>query len=99
LLDGGVSIYCYKNGLLHSKTTTVDDAFALIGSANLDVRSFNLNFEMTVLMYEREVTESLRKIQGGYIQKSVRLDKTKWAQRNVIRKYTEGAVSLMSPLL
>jgi cardiolipin synthase len=99
LLDGGVSIYCYQHGLLHSKTTTVDDAFALIGSANLDVRSFNLNFEMTVLMYEREITESLRKIQTGYIEKSVRLDKSQWAKRNVIRQYAEGAVSLMSPLL
>ena len=46
LLEAGVSIHLYRPGLLHAKTTTVDDAFAIVGSANLDLRSFNLNFEL-----------------------------------------------------
>ena len=51
LLEAGVSIHLYPKGLLHAKSITVDDALAVFGSANLDVRSFNLNFELSVLLY------------------------------------------------
>ncbi len=99
LLEGGVSIHLYRPGLLHSKTVTVDDAFGLFGSANLDVRSFNLNFELSVLLYGKEATEQLRAVQSSYLADSTQLNFADWSRPNLIRQYFDRAVSLLSPLL
>lgn len=99
LMDAGVKIHLYQPGLLHTKSTTIDDTFAIFGSANLDVRSFNLNFELSTLLYGREVTGRLRKIQESYLANSVELNSTEWAKEPVLRRYTESAISLLSPLL
>src|SRR5260370_39686209 len=70
LMDAGIAIHLYRPGLLHAKSTVVDDAFCMVGSANLDVRSFNLNFELTVLHYGGDVTGRLRSIQCAYLAQS-----------------------------
>jgi cardiolipin synthase len=99
LLRAGVHVHLYRPGLLHAKTVTVDDAFALLGSANLDVRSFRLNFELSVLLYGPDVTERLRQVQRGYLNDSIPLDPEVWDRRPVVKKYLERAVWLLSPLL
>jgi cardiolipin synthase A/B len=99
LLDNGISIHLYQPGLLHAKTTTVDDSFALFGTANLDVRSFELNFELSVLAYGPEVTRRLREIQQTFLQNSRPIDPKEWDSRPVINQYADRAVSLLSPLL
>lgn len=99
LVNGGIRIHLYRPGLLHTKSTTIDDTFALFGSANLDVRSFNLNFELTTLLYGPEATGSLRKIQESYLADSIALDPKEWAKRSAVLQYTESAISLLSPLL
>jgi cardiolipin synthase len=99
LLKSGVEIHLYQPGLLHSKTTTVDDAFALFGSANLDVRSFGLNFELSTLLYGPQVTERLRNIQRDYLAASRKLELIEWSQRSSAKTYADRAISLLSPLL
>jgi cardiolipin synthase len=99
LLDSGISIQLYNPGLIHSKTATADDTVALFGSANLDVRSFNLNFELSILAYGPEVTQRLRQIQMGYVRDSTSLELKSWASRSLLRRYGEAAVALVSPLL
>jgi cardiolipin synthase len=99
LLDVGVKIYLYKPGLLHAKTTTVDDAFCLFGSANLDVRSFNLNFELNLLLYGKPITDKLRQIQETFLSQSEAIDPAAWRTRPVWSQYADRAVALMSPLL
>lgn len=99
LLRAGVSIHLYRPGLLHSKTVTVDDAFALIGSANLDVRSFYLNFELSVVLYGGDITARLRQIQESYLADSSAVDLDDWSNRPVSCQYAERAVALLSPLL
>jgi cardiolipin synthase len=99
LMDAGIKIYLYNRGLLHTKSTTIDDTFAVFGSANLDVRSFNLNFEMTVLMYGAPITGKLRAIQESYMADSTPLDPKEWAARPAWRRYGDSAISLLSPLL
>ena len=99
LLEAGVSIHLYRPGLLHAKTATIDDAFALFGSANLDVRSFNLNFELSALLYGRDTTERLRSVQLEFLADAPPVDAVKWASRSRIRRYAESALSLFSPLL
>jgi cardiolipin synthase len=99
LMEAGVKIFLYRPGLLHSKSATVDDAFCLFGSANLDVRSFNLNFELSVLLYGHDVTDRLRAIQSQYLADCDALDPVQWEKRSAIKTYGDGAISLLSPLL
>jgi cardiolipin synthase len=99
LMSAGVCIWEYRPGLIHAKTVTIDDAFAVFGSANLDVRSFNLNFELSVLLYGAESTARLRAIQQGYLADSSKLDLATWGKRTALRRYTDSAISLLSPLL
>ena len=99
LLDAGVHVHEYTAGMLHSKTITVDDAFALLGSANLDIRSFYLNFEINVLLYGPEITAQLRFAQQQYLDQSESLDLETWRQRPLIRQYLESAAALFSPIL
>jgi cardiolipin synthase A/B len=99
LLQGGVEIYLYTPGLIHAKTTTVDDSLALFGSANLDVRSFGLNFELSVLLYGSDPCQKLKAIQQGWLAQSKKLELETWDQRPRGYEYADRAVALLSPLL
>ena len=99
LMDMGVSMYQFHGGLLHAKTITVDDAFALLGSANIDIRSFYLNFEINVLLYGPDVTAELRFVQQAYLAQSRRISPQQWRQRGSVVQFAEGVAALASPLL
>jgi len=99
LLEAGVAIFQYQPGLIHTKLVTVDDTVAVFGSANLDVRSFHLNFELSTLLFGNQVTARLLAIQQSYIADSIPLDARQWAERSILAKYADSAVSLISPLL
>jgi len=99
LLEAGVNIHTYPDGILHAKTITVDDAFGLLGSANLDVRSFYLNFEVNVLLYGDQITQQLRFAQQRYLSRCDPVLLSDWRERPLYKQYFEGAASLMSPLL
>ncbi len=99
LLGAGASIFLYQPGLIHAKVITVDDAMGIFGSANFDVRSFHLNFELSTLVYGAEVTKRLAAEQEKYLLSSRKLDAGEWAGRAVAKQYGDAAVSLISPLL
>ena len=99
LLNAGVHIHLFEGGLLHSKTVLVDDTLAMVGSANLDVRSFNLNFELTMMMYGSDAVRQLRAWQDQYFAHSKPVDVQEWTQRSTIKRYADSAIALLSPLL
>ncbi|HEX7010963.1 MAG TPA: cardiolipin synthase, partial [Phycisphaeraceae bacterium] len=99
LMDAGVGIFTYCGGMLHAKTITVDDAFALLGSANIDVRSFYLNFEINVLLYGPNITHLLRFAQQRYLSQCKALSLREWRRRPLTSQYLESAAALLSPLL
>ncbi len=99
LLENGVHVFRHQTGLLHAKTMTVDDSLALLGSSNLDVRSFYLNFELNVLMYGSTVTRKLRQLQQGYLKDAVSVDLDQWRKRPARLRYAERTAALLSPLL
>lgn len=70
LLEAGVNIYEYQGGLLHTKSLTLDGEVTLIGSANMDRRSFELNYENNILFYDRALTAVVGERQTAYIAKS-----------------------------
>ncbi len=99
LVDAGVAVYEYERGVLHSKIVTVDDRWCLVGSANMDVRSFRLNFEVSALLYESAVAADL----GAYVESfcsQARQITLRDAHRTPLwRRLGEGAARLLAPLL
>ena len=99
MLSMGVELYLHQSGLLHSKSMTVDDSLALVGSGNFDIRSFRLNFELNILAYGPNVTAYLRNTQQRYIDESFELDLERWRTRARWKKTAEPIAKLFSPLL
>lgn len=99
LLENGIAIHHFCDGMLHAKTITVDDSFALLGSANIDVRSFELNFEVNVLLYGEAVTRHLRAAQQKYLEKCEVVNLAEWKRRPIVKQYLDAAAALLSPLL
>ena len=99
MLESGITIKLFQGGLLHSKTITVDDEFALFGSVNIDMRSFWLNFEATLFIYNQQFTRELRQMQSGYERSSSTLTLDKITSRNFSVRFLENAALIISPLL
>ncbi len=99
LLDAGVRIYHYKKGLLHAKTFTIDRKLGVITSANFDVRSFFLNFEITMVVHDQDFAGQLRFMQKSFESDSVQLDAETWRRRPLHRRLIESAAELGAPLL
>ena len=99
LLEAGVRILHYRGGLLHSKTITVDRQFALIGSTNFDARSFWLNFEVTVFVYDDDFASVIRFMQMSYVSESYEVSLEEWRKRPFWQIYRDNAAQLLGPLL
>jgi cardiolipin synthase len=99
LLDAGVRLHRYEAGLLHSKTMTIDNAVAFLGTSNFDIRSFALNFEVNLLLYDEHVTERLRAEQREYMESSVEVSRDEWHDRPAVQKALDNVAKLVSPLL
>jgi len=98
-MEMGVRIHEYEGGLIHSKTLTVDKDFAMIGTGNLDVRSFLLNFELSLLVYDPEFTARLHYLQSSYIEKSTRLTPAQWKFRGALKSLGDNVAKLLTPLM
>jgi cardiolipin synthase len=99
LLRAGVKVYRYQAPvLLHSKHISIDDEIAVIGSSNLDIRSFQLNLEVTLVCYDRQVVADLRQIEAGYLGKSKPLHLGEWEARPLIQKLFENISRLTAAL-
>ena len=99
LAEAGVKIMLFHGGLLHSKTITIDRKLSLFGSVNLDMRSFWLNFEATLFIYDHAFTDKIREAQQQYLAESNLLNLKKLAKRPVIRRFQENVALLLGPLL
>ncbi len=99
LLDVGVEIRLYRDGLLHTKSIVVDGQISMFGSVNLDMRSLWLNYEVALFVYSRTFATGLRNLQQDYIGQSRRLDPVEWKARSFAERFVENALRLVSPLL
>jgi cardiolipin synthase len=99
LLAAGVKLYSFEKGLLHTKSITVDGHTSVFGSVNLDLRSFYLNFEISLFVYDRPFAAELREIQTGYLAGSRGIDAAQWAGRPLRQRLAENIVRLLGPLL
>ena len=99
LLAAGVRIFEYEGGLLHTKSLTVDGEVTLIGSANMDRRSFELNYENNILFYDQSLTNDMRQRQDSYIASSspVTIEMVEnWSWQ---RRLCNNAIAMFGPVL
>ncbi len=99
LLSAGVRIFEFPDGLLHAKSITVDDDFALIGSANIDRRSLELNYENNLLIQDRHLTSSIRAVQEGFIARSRSVTRDEVSNWSWYRRLLNNAAAMTSPIL
>ena len=99
LLEGGVKIAQYGDGLLHTKAITVDGDVAMFGSVNLDMRSFNLNFEISLLVYSGDFTSKVCDMQARYLKSSRMIELAEWRNRLITKRFLQQLAQLLSPLL
>ncbi|HRI08467.1 MAG TPA: phospholipase D-like domain-containing protein [Nannocystaceae bacterium] len=99
LLAAGCRIYEYQLGMLHAKCLVIDDLVAAIGSANMDIRSFYLNYEITAMFYDRSVTDRLAGIFEDHLRRSIEIRPVNRARLGLAQRLGESAARLLSPLL
>ena len=99
LMEAGVRICRYGKRFLHAKCVTIDDTIAWIGSSNLDIRSFALNAEIVVLLYDAQVCALVGKEQARYLRDGEMLSLEAWQERRPLIKVAENLARLLSPLL
>ncbi|XBC39465.1 MAG: cardiolipin synthase [Buchnera aphidicola (Nurudea shiraii)] len=99
LLESGVKIYLFEKGLLHSKSILIDNQLSLVGTANLDMRSLWLNFEITLVVDDSNFGRDLFLLHNEYISHSKLIDPKSWAIRSYWKKFVEKLFYLLSPLL
>jgi len=99
LLDAGIEIYEYQNGFLHSKVLIVDSSVLSIGTANMDLRSFNHNFEITAMVYDQDICVEAMEHFEVDLTLSRRIDPLVHSRRSIFRKSLESLCRLFSPLL
>ncbi len=106
-VDGALKVsgkakYSYDRnlpGLLHAKTTTIDRRLAMVSTANLDRRSFELNFEVSMVVYDSDFASELRLLQKSYLDRSRPVEPLQWRRRGWPKKLVQNAAGLLSPLL
>ena len=99
LLDANVKIYRYCKGFIHAKTIVIDDVFCTVGTTNMDYRSFNINFEINAIIYNKNKSLELKSHFFEDLQDSEIIDKERWLNRPKIEKFKESYSRLWAPLL
>lgn len=98
LVRAGVNLYQYQGGLLHAKTLTFDNKISMVGSLNMDTRSFYINFEICPFIYDEKFTLKLTALQNTYIEASDKIsDNT--LKESILKRSLQSFARLLSPIL
>lgn len=99
LMRAGVEIYLYKKGFVHAKTMVADASLSVIGTANMDHRSFDLNFEVNSIIYDDKIGKQLARIFNDDLLDAERINLSEWQGRSILKQFPEKVARLFSPLL
>ncbi len=99
IIEAGVKVYQYQKGFIHAKVLLVDGVVASVGTTNMDLRSFNLNFEVNALIYDRDVVKRLENDFAADIKDSILIDYEDWINRGYWTRFKESFARLLSPVL
>jgi cardiolipin synthase len=98
LLEAGVRIFLYCNGFIHSKYLLVDNIFSSVGSPNVDVRSFDLDFEVTALIYDEDFALRLGVLFAEDLKNCTEVTLPEWEKRSRSDRYKESLARIFGPL-
>ena len=99
LLAAGARCYTYENGFLHAKGVTVDGLVSCYGTANMDIRSFELNFEVNATIYDAQTTQRLEHLFEKDLENCQEITLERYGQRSLWTRFREQCSRLLSPLL
>lgn len=99
IIEMGGEIREFRHGLLHTKSITIDGAVAMFGTANFDMRSLWLNYEVSLLVFGGSFITELRQLQSVYIEGADVVSLVPWPKRPLVERLRESALRLLSPLL
>jgi cardiolipin synthase len=99
LMEAGADLFIYNKGFLHAKVVVIDNKVASIGSANMDIRSFDLNFEANAIVYSKDVTSKLIEEFEHDIENSKRIKPIYFKKQNLYLKFLQKLSRLFSPIL
>ncbi|MBO4332932.1 MAG: cardiolipin synthase [Paludibacteraceae bacterium] len=99
MLNAGVKVYFFEEGFIHSKTIVIDDNLSTVGSANMDFRSFEQNFEINTWIYDPEFAQTMKNIFLADLEKSSQINLEEWRNRPRLEKFGESWARLFSPLM
>lgn len=99
LMEAGIQIFLYRPGFIHAKILSVDGEVASLGSANLDMRSFQLNFEINAMLYDNELVAKIDSDFETDLTRCLQVDKKEFEKRHLTAKIRQSGARLLSPLL
>ena len=99
MMEAGVRVFIYKKGFLHSKAIVLDDFVSIIGSTNMDDRSFDQNFEANAFIYDTQTALQLKELFMNDLNKCEELTYDAWNNRKRRQKLKESFARLFSPLM
>ncbi len=99
MMEAGIKIHLYNKGFNHSKVMIIDDTFSSVGSANMDMRSFEDNFEITAMIYDETLTNEMKKDFTEDLSNSTHITLEGWNNRKKKDNVKEAAARLFAPLL
>lgn len=99
VIEAGVKVYLFDSGFLHSKLMVVDDDLTVTGSANMDVRSFEYNFEIEAFIYNEDTNKKAKEIFCSDMKLSSLMTSEDWENQSRITKFKQSVVRMFSPLL
>ncbi len=99
LLNAGVRIFLYKKGFVHAKTVVADTRLSVVGTANMDIRSFDLNFEIMSVVYGREFSRDMEQMFLDDLRQCEEVNREDWADLGLFRRLTYAVARLISAFL
>jgi len=99
LLQAGVEIYLYQKGFVHAKTLVADGKLSIVGTANMDHRSFEFNFEVNAIVYDQAFAKQMRKVFFDDLENAEEINAERWYKRPAYQQLPEKIARLFSPVL
>ncbi|MCC2628434.1 MAG: cls [Thermomicrobiales bacterium] len=99
VVNAGVRVFMYEKGYLHAKTISVDSEICSIGSANIDIRSFSINYELNAVLYSRHLAKELEESFERDLADCTEFNPAEYQARNVGLRFRDSVARLLSPLL
>jgi cardiolipin synthase len=99
IVTAGVRVFLYQKGYLHAKTISVDSEICSIGSANIDIRSFSINYEINAVFYSERIAKELEGDFERDLEYCTEFDPKAYRKRGTASRFRDSVARLLSPLL